>query len=647
MPRFGNIGKQYFDDAGDPLVNGKLWFYEAGTTTPKITYKDVNLVIANTNPVILSASGRQPNVFFDGSARVILTDKDDFQIEVRDPEGVALVSNFDNWNPDVNYAKGRIVIYTDGNYYRSFSDVNLNNIPDETPDKWEQIRVLQVWNSTVSYTTNSIVIGSDGFIYRAVQASTNQNPVSTVGFWSFTTTSGTGGATEITSSTNVSLSPTDTRVQSITTTADNLDVSLPNATTMSEGAPTFVLENPGNNTYHIKNNSGDYLISNVANNSITFSLKDNSTADGEWVMSSAKRTLHLKPGASDTINATASGPLCLDRLSDTKSICAYATSTNLFVVVLDDDGTSGAPLDIGAINIAAVRVGSTSATSAVVVYSDSTGVTKGFVVTVSGLVPTAGVEITIDATAGGNGLSLSAIDASDLVCCYTDALPSQVNCVVLTASGLVLSAGTSAVVTTFSADTPQDVVALSDTRAMVVYSRATNMDVVSKMIDISSTPAGLGSEFIVFDNPDSATEQNPRATHLTSDFILISYAITSRERIYLHLIDASGSTPAEIDAASIAIRKPIVDCVTSVAVVSSTRVVVSYCADRVGLFAFTVDIDSDNKIVVSEHRPLLIDSGADNTGYYHDVTNLTSRKAITAYIGSNTFVNSKIIDVYS
>ena len=84
MARFGDFD-QYLDDAGDPLVEGKLYFYESGTTTPKTTFADINNSIPNTNPVLLSAAGRQPNIFFDGVAKVILTDNDDVQIAVRDP----------------------------------------------------------------------------------------------------------------------------------------------------------------------------------------------------------------------------------------------------------------------------------------------------------------------------------------------------------------------------------------------------------------------------------------------------------------------------------------------------------------------------------------------------------------------------------
>ena len=49
---------QFFDDNGDPLSGGKLYTYEAGTTTPLATYTDETGGTANTNPVILDSAGR-------------------------------------------------------------------------------------------------------------------------------------------------------------------------------------------------------------------------------------------------------------------------------------------------------------------------------------------------------------------------------------------------------------------------------------------------------------------------------------------------------------------------------------------------------------------------------------------------------------
>jgi hypothetical protein len=49
---------QFFDDNGDPLANGKLYTYAAGTTTPKATYTTAAATVANANPIVLDSAGR-------------------------------------------------------------------------------------------------------------------------------------------------------------------------------------------------------------------------------------------------------------------------------------------------------------------------------------------------------------------------------------------------------------------------------------------------------------------------------------------------------------------------------------------------------------------------------------------------------------
>lgn len=56
-----------------PLANGKISFYEPGTTTPKNTYADAELKIPNQNPVLLDASGRSnTNIWLDGAYSVVM-----------------------------------------------------------------------------------------------------------------------------------------------------------------------------------------------------------------------------------------------------------------------------------------------------------------------------------------------------------------------------------------------------------------------------------------------------------------------------------------------------------------------------------------------------------------------------------------------
>ena len=68
VPRF-----RAFDLAGAPLTGGKVYVYEAGTTTAKTSYTTSALSSANTNPVILDANG-QADIWVAGPYKVVVTD---------------------------------------------------------------------------------------------------------------------------------------------------------------------------------------------------------------------------------------------------------------------------------------------------------------------------------------------------------------------------------------------------------------------------------------------------------------------------------------------------------------------------------------------------------------------------------------------
>ena len=181
MARFGNFD-QYLDNAGDPLAEGKLYFYESGTTTPKTTYSDVNNSIPNTNPVLLSAAGRQPNIFFEGVAKVILTDNNDVQIAVRDPVGETGTDFGDEWVASKIYSANDVVLGSDGIYYRSLSNGNQNNNPVTSTGFWTLLYSVE-WNSGITYSVGDVVTyGSQQ--YQSLQNSNlNQNPSTQAAYW--------------------------------------------------------------------------------------------------------------------------------------------------------------------------------------------------------------------------------------------------------------------------------------------------------------------------------------------------------------------------------------------------------------------------------------------------------------------------------
>jgi hypothetical protein len=58
LSALAGAGQQFFDNNGNPLSGGKLYSYEAGTTTPQTTYTSANGTTAHTNPIILDSAGR-------------------------------------------------------------------------------------------------------------------------------------------------------------------------------------------------------------------------------------------------------------------------------------------------------------------------------------------------------------------------------------------------------------------------------------------------------------------------------------------------------------------------------------------------------------------------------------------------------------
>jgi hypothetical protein len=80
-------GFQFFSNDGLPLNAGKIYTYQAGSTTPFATYTDSNGLIANTNPIILGTSGRPPSEIWLEEGyyyKFVLTDSSDVTIQTYD-----------------------------------------------------------------------------------------------------------------------------------------------------------------------------------------------------------------------------------------------------------------------------------------------------------------------------------------------------------------------------------------------------------------------------------------------------------------------------------------------------------------------------------------------------------------------------------
>lgn len=186
---------QFFDDEGDPLVNGWLRFLETNTNnTNKNTYSDVNQTLPNENPLQLDAAGRCPNAFGQGAYRVDLYKNNPVLhtpgelVQSFDPVNAQYTQpgsggNFADWDAATVYEVSNIVIYN-GKYYRSITAGNTNNPPDANPAHWEEIAFLRYWNTNVTYLTDDVVIYSSGLYFSILDANTGNVPTTSPTYWS-------------------------------------------------------------------------------------------------------------------------------------------------------------------------------------------------------------------------------------------------------------------------------------------------------------------------------------------------------------------------------------------------------------------------------------------------------------------------------
>lgn len=180
MARYDIAGLQYEDNAGNPLIAGKLYFYESGTTTAKATYSDIDETTANTNPVVLSASGRAPDIYFSGSAKIIILDSNDVQIgEPKDPveavgAGGANIA-LSAWNAISTYAFPRTVTASNNKFYQCDVASSQGQEPSATPASWTEVKFTGVWNTNKDYIIGDLAL-KDNVIYSALVPQSGNDP---------------------------------------------------------------------------------------------------------------------------------------------------------------------------------------------------------------------------------------------------------------------------------------------------------------------------------------------------------------------------------------------------------------------------------------------------------------------------------------
>jgi microcystin-dependent protein len=87
------VKPQFLDENGNPVSNGKLYSYAAGTSTQLATYSDQAGTTPNANPVILDAGGFADVWISSLSYKFVLKTSADVLIWTKDNVGSAIVEN--------------------------------------------------------------------------------------------------------------------------------------------------------------------------------------------------------------------------------------------------------------------------------------------------------------------------------------------------------------------------------------------------------------------------------------------------------------------------------------------------------------------------------------------------------------------------
>lgn len=153
---------------------GTAFFFKSGTNSPLTTYADNAMSIPNAHPVPIPADGKLPNVFFEGSAKMVVKDSGDVQFFERDPVGGANITGpFAIFDSLIIYDINDIVEGSDGLFYISLANSNQANDPvTPSPSKWSEFRLVGVYNASESYSIGDVVQEADGSLWAS---QTNSN----------------------------------------------------------------------------------------------------------------------------------------------------------------------------------------------------------------------------------------------------------------------------------------------------------------------------------------------------------------------------------------------------------------------------------------------------------------------------------------
>lgn len=142
-------GWQFFDNNGNPLSGGKLYTYEAGTTTPEQTYTSSSGGTAHTNPIVLDSAGRVP-----GGSEVWLTTGQSYKLVLKTSADVQLWSA-DNVSGINDFSSLQPIVY---NSVCDGTTVAFTLASAPTNENTTQVYVNGVYQQKNTYSVSGVTL---------------------------------------------------------------------------------------------------------------------------------------------------------------------------------------------------------------------------------------------------------------------------------------------------------------------------------------------------------------------------------------------------------------------------------------------------------------------------------------------------------
>lgn len=457
-----------------------------------------------------------------------------------------------------------------------------------------------------------------------------------------------GGSDTASSAVDITLTGLSGRLQLVAMTAAGKKVTLPAATTLQEGENVFVISNTGDYRFSLHSNGGTFLAYVSPGQVLAAHCGDTSTAAGVWRTGGNGIDRVYSGNTAEVLNAVATEYISVAMLTSTKAICVFKNTSTTFLnaVILNYGSASGTPSAINAEVSNYISVAAQTSTQATVAYKRSTGVTKGYVLDVSGNVITPGSVATIEGTAGGIGTNLGVVSSTQLVCVYQNAGSGTIKAKILDiAASAITAGGETAVDATTSSGQYLNVVVLSAAKIVVIFPNTSSVTQVKTMTISGSALTDAGS-ILQVTAPGTDVNLPVVSARVSATRVLIAQALdVTYGDLYLSLIDTTTTTPVTIGCALINTWRGDDSVYIGNLIKLSTGVFfLNWSSGTLKTDGMIIRVTSDDRIVLSE-QSIKLDADSGTSQFYAACATLDSTHIMQATRNSSGYLSAKTLEI--